>query len=65
MNDEAPAFVDTNILVYAFDSTEPARHGVAAQLLSRLMDEDRLRLSTQRGAPAACSRWQSATRPRR
>lgn len=47
MNDEAPAFVDTNILVYAFDSTDPARHGVAAQLLSRLMDEDRLRLSTQ------------------
>lgn len=47
MNDEAPAFVDTNVLVYAFDSTDPARHAPAAQLLSRLMDEDRLRLSTQ------------------
>ena len=23
MGDEAPAFVDTNILVYAFDSTDP------------------------------------------
>lgn len=47
MNDEAPAFVDTNILVYAFDRTDPTRHHVAADLLSRLMDEDRLRLSTQ------------------
>ena len=47
MSDETPAFVDTNILVYAFDSTDPARHRSAAQLLSRLMDEDRLRLSTQ------------------
>lgn len=47
MDDEAPAFVDTNILVYAFDSADPIRHRSAAQLLSRLMDEDRLRLSTQ------------------
>ena len=47
MSDEAPAFVDTNILVYAFDSTDPTRHRSAVELLSRLMDEDRLRLSTQ------------------
>ncbi|MGH2626535.1 MAG: PIN domain-containing protein [Anaerolineales bacterium] len=47
MRDEAPAFVDTNILVYAFDNTDPARHAPAAQLLSRLMDQDRLRLSVQ------------------
>ena len=47
MSDEAPAFVDTNVLVYAFDSGDQARHRPAAQLLSRLMDEDRLRLSTQ------------------
>lgn len=47
MNDEAPAFVDTNILVYAFDSTDPIRHRSAAQLLSRLMDQDLLRLSAQ------------------
>lgn len=47
MNDEAPAFVDTNILVYAFDSADTTRHNIAAQLFSRLMDEDRLRLSTQ------------------
>jgi predicted nucleic acid-binding protein len=43
MADEAPAFVDTNLLVYAFDSTDPTRRRSAAQLLSRLMDEDRLR----------------------
>ena len=47
MSGETPAFVDTNILVYAFDSTDPTRQRSAAQLLSRLMDEDRLRLSTQ------------------
>ncbi|HEX9942184.1 MAG TPA: hypothetical protein VGG03_09220 [Thermoanaerobaculia bacterium] len=47
MNDEAPAFVDTNILAYAFDSTDRTRQRSAAQLLSHLMDEDRLRLSTQ------------------
>ena len=47
MGDEAPAFVDTNILIYAFDNTDPTRHRSAAQLLSLLMDEDRLRLSTQ------------------
>ena len=47
MRDEAPAFIDTNVLVYAFDSTDPARHAAAAELLSRLMDEDRLRLSVQ------------------
>ena len=47
MRGEAPAFVATNVLVYAFDSTDPARHAPAAELLSRLMDEDRLRLSVQ------------------
>jgi len=47
MNDEAPAFADANILVYAFDSSDPTRHRSAADLLSRLMDSDRLRLSTQ------------------
>ena len=47
MRGEAPAFVDTNILVYAFDSSDAARHAPAADLLSRLMDEDRLRLSVQ------------------
>lgn len=48
MRDEAPAFVDTNVLIYAFDrSGDLARHGPAADLLSRLMDEDRLRLSVQ------------------
>ena len=47
MKDEVPAFVDTNVLVYAFDSADSTRYRTAAQLISRLMDEDRLRLSTQ------------------
>src|SRR5262245_47175917 len=47
MIDEAPAFVDANILVYAFDSSDPPRHHSAADLLSHLMGSDRLRLSTQ------------------
>ncbi|HEX5757712.1 MAG TPA: PIN domain-containing protein [Thermoanaerobaculia bacterium] len=47
MRGEAPAFVDTNVLVYAFDNTDSVRHAQAEELLSRLMDEDRLRLSVQ------------------
>ena len=47
MNDEGPAFVDTNVLVYAFDSNEQTRHSRAMELLSSLMESDRLRLSTQ------------------
>jgi predicted nucleic acid-binding protein len=48
MNDERePGFVDTNVLVYAFDkSTSPKKH-VARRLLTELMDQDRLRVSTQ------------------
>jgi len=34
MNDEAPAFADANILVYAFDSSDPTRHRSTADLLS-------------------------------
>lgn len=47
MSAEAPAFVDTNILVYAYDETEPERQAVAQRVLSELMHSDRLRLSTQ------------------
>ena len=47
MSDESPAFVDTNILVYAYDSTEPRRRSAAQRILSELMRSNRLRLSTQ------------------
>lgn len=46
MNADPPAFVDTNVLVYAFDTSDPRRQ-IARDLLARLLDEDRLRLSTQ------------------
>ena len=44
---EPPGFVDTNVLVYAFDRSEPARRARAAELLSHLASTDRIRLSTQ------------------
>jgi len=47
MNDEGPAFVDTNVLVYAYDEVEDRRRGIAQQLLDELTAADRLRLSTQ------------------
>lgn len=47
MSDEAPAFVDTNVLVYAYDASEPERRAVAQRLLAELMRSNRLRLSTQ------------------
>ena len=47
MSDDAPAFVDTNILVYAYDVTEPERRIVSQKTLSGLMRSNRLRLSTQ------------------
>ena len=57
--DGGPAFVDTNVLVYAFDKGEPSRREIARRLLEKLIDEDRIRLSTQvfeeffRGRPRA------------
>lgn len=47
MSGDPPAFVDTNILVYAYDETEPERQAVAEKLLTDLIDDDRIRLSTQ------------------
>ena len=47
MNDEGPAFVDTNVLVYAYDEVEDRRRGIAQQLLDELTAADRLRLSIQ------------------
>ena len=42
-----PALLDTNIVVYAYDVDEPAKHQVARELLERLVDEGRLVLSVQ------------------
>lgn len=48
MTDERPlSFVDTNVLVYAFDKSRSAKHQIAQRLMSELMEEERLRLSTQ------------------
>ncbi len=44
---EGLAFVDTNVLVYAFEQGHSPRKAASQKLLSRLMDEDRMRLSTQ------------------
>jgi len=41
------SFVDTNILVYAFDNSQSHKHQTAQLLLNELMEEDRLRISTQ------------------
>jgi predicted nucleic acid-binding protein len=41
------AFVDTNVLVYAFEKTDSPKKRVAQRLMTELIDEDRLRVSTQ------------------
>lgn len=47
MNGEGPAFVDTNVLVYAYDKNESVRQAIAEKLIGQLVDDDRIRLSTQ------------------
>jgi predicted nucleic acid-binding protein len=48
MTDERPlSFIDTNVLVYAFNKSRSTKQQIAQQLMTELMDEDRLRLSTQ------------------
>ena len=48
MTGEKPlSFVDTNVLVYAFDKSSSPKKRIAQRLMNELMDEDRLRLSTQ------------------
>jgi predicted nucleic acid-binding protein len=42
----ALSFVDTNVLVYAFDKGSSPKKRVAQRLMNELMDEDRLRVST-------------------
>ena len=41
------AFVDTNVLMYAFDKNSSPKKRAAQRLINQLMDEDRLRVSTQ------------------
>jgi predicted nucleic acid-binding protein len=45
--DGALSFIDTNVLVYAFDKGASPKKRVAQRLMKELMDEDRLRVSTQ------------------
>lgn len=44
---DSPAFVDTNIFVYAHDQTDPHKARVARQLLIELTDSNTGRISTQ------------------
>jgi predicted nucleic acid-binding protein len=41
------SFVDTNVLVYAFEKSRSPKRQIAQRLMNELMEEDRLRLSTQ------------------
>ena len=45
--DRALCFVDTNVIVYAVEKSESPKKRIAQRLLGELMDEDRLRVSTQ------------------
>jgi len=47
MTADAPAFVDSNILVYAFDASQPGKREVASSLIFRLAEDNRILLSTQ------------------
>ena len=45
--EEPRSLVDTNIVVYAYDLDDPAKHAIAVTLLDRLADRGRLVLSSQ------------------
>jgi predicted nucleic acid-binding protein len=45
--ERAVSFVDTNVLVYALDKSNSPKKRVAQRLMNELMEEDRLRVSTQ------------------
>lgn len=47
MSAEPLAFVDTNILVYALDQSDPIRATIAERTLQSLLETDRLVISTQ------------------
>lgn len=42
-----PSFVDTNVLVYAFDRSDPTKHGIASGRLERLWADHSGVVSTQ------------------
>jgi predicted nucleic acid-binding protein len=45
---ESPlSFIDTNVLVHAFDKSSSSKKRIAERLMNELMEEDRLRVSTQ------------------
>lgn len=46
MSDETAVFVDTSVLVYAFDDSDSVRQAVAERAILELMESDRIRLST-------------------
>ena len=46
-DDRAPALVDANVLVYAFEKSDSPKKRIARRLLEELMEDDRLRVSTQ------------------
>jgi predicted nucleic acid-binding protein len=45
--DESRSLVDTNVLIYAHDHGDPAKHAIALALLERLADQGRFVLSAQ------------------
>jgi predicted nucleic acid-binding protein len=45
--DSTKVIADTNILLYAFDTSEPVKHSIANKLLNQLIREKRLALSVQ------------------
>lgn len=45
--DKPLSFVDTNVLVYAFDKSDSPKKRTAQRLINELLEEDRLRVSTQ------------------
>lgn len=47
MNDGSRSFIDTNVLVYAFDRSDPRRQALAAELLVGLLDQRAAVLSVQ------------------
>jgi predicted nucleic acid-binding protein len=45
--DDAPAFVDTNVIVYAYDRAAGRKHHTARSLIAKLVSGGNLRLSAQ------------------
>ena len=41
------AFLDTNILVYAYDTSDEARHKIAVELIANLLPAENVVISTQ------------------